>query len=228
MYEKILIVDDDIPLTRTLERILTTGDYHPLVAHTAEDGLRLALSEDPDLVLLDVMIPSMGGWEACRQLRQRSDVPVLFLTALGDTENVVHGLEIGADDYIVKPFEPPVILARIKAHLRRMNAPDKSPQQFFSFNDGALEIDLTAHTVTLNGEDVSLTRREFDLLSVLITNAGRVMTTDELVRQAWGRQYSSDNIKPYVHYLRKKIEPDPSSPRYVLTVRGVGYRFADD
>lgn len=229
MPAKILVVEDDIPLTKTLERILSAADYRSIICYTAEDGLRLALIEKPDLVLLDVMIPNMGGWEVCRQLREYSKVPVIFLTALGDAENIVRGLELGADDYVVKPFEPSVILARIKAHLRRVSASDRQ-ERFLSFNKGALTIDMIARTVNVQGQPVELTPREFDLLVVLASNAGRVLSTDELVQEAWNMRDLSagDNIKPYIHYLRKKIEPEPARPRYLVTVRGVGYRFEDE
>jgi DNA-binding response OmpR family regulator len=229
MPAKILVIEDDIPLTKTLERILIAADYRPMICYTAEDGLRLALLEKPDLVLLDVMIPNMGGWEVCRQVREYSHVPIIFLTALGDAEYIVRGLEIGADDYVVKPFEPSVILARIRAHLRRVSASDQQ-ERFLSFNRGALTIDLVARTVNVQGKAVELTPREFDLLVVLAANAGRVLSTDELVQEAWNMRDLSagDNIKPYIHYLRKKIEPEPTQPRYLVTVRGVGYRFEDE
>lgn len=226
MSLKILVVDDDIPLARTLQHILDGAGYDMLAAYTAEDGLHLALSEQPDLVLLDVMIPSMGGWEVCRRIRSKSAVPILFLTALGDSENIVRGLEMGGDDYIVKPFDPPVVLARIKAHLRRASASDQIRQQFAS-DDGAFLLDLPNHAVSVDGQAVDLTPREFELLAALARNAGRVLTASELVSLAWGmeNQGARDNIKPYIHYLRKKIERDPTAPRWVLTVRGIGYRF---
>lgn len=229
MLTKILIVDDDIALTQTLEQVLQSAMYYPIVAHTAEDGLRLALLEQPDLILLDVMIPAMGGWEMCRRLRQKSSVPVIFLTALGTSNDVVHGLEIGADDYIIKPFEPPIILARIKAQLRRMSANTDTPIQL-SFGNGKIEIDLAGRSVSCENVLVDLTRREFDLLATLAKNAGRVIPTPELAIQAWGPEYStsSENIKPYVHYLRKKIETDPTSPHWIQTVRGIGYRFSPE
>jgi DNA-binding response OmpR family regulator len=220
------VVDDDIPLVRTLQHILEGAGYDMLAAYTAEDGLQLALGEQPDLVLLDVMIPNMGGWEVCRRIRSKSTVPILFLTALGDSENIVRGLEMGGDDYIVKPFDPPVVLARINAQLRRASASDQIRQQFAS-DDGAFLMDLPNHAVSVDGEAVDLTPREFELLAALARNAGRVLTPGELVFQAWGmeNQGARDNIKPYIHYLRKKIERDPTAPRWVLTVRGIGYRF---
>ena len=219
------MIDDDIPLTKTLQRILAEGGYFSLVAHTAEDGLFLAMNEIPDLILLDVMIPNMGGWEVCRRVRIESEVPIIFLTAMGDSENIVKGLELGGDDYIVKPFNPKVVLARIRAHLRRINTPEQSPKLIF--DEGALIIDLLGHSVSKDGHLVELTPREYQLLTVLARNAGRVLTTNELVLNAWGmdKTMSRDNIKPYIHYLRKKIEKDPTSPKWVQTVRGIGYRF---
>jgi two-component system response regulator MtrA len=226
---RILVVDDDIALTKTIERILIDAGYAVVLAHTAEDGLRIALSEQPHLVLLDVMVPHIGGWETCRRLRELSDIPIIFLTALAEVENVVRGLEMGADDYLVKPFQHKELLARIKAHLRRMQATTK-PVRPFVFGDGALVVDLPAHRVESNGRKVELTPRESELLAALVGNAGRVVSTADLVWQAWGLKDSDavDNIKPYIHYLRKKIEVDPASPRWILTVRGVGYRFADE
>lgn len=229
MYQKILVVDDDFALTNTLERVLKGSGYVPVTAHTAEDGLRFAISQQPDLALLDVMVPSMGGWELCQRLRALSDMPIIFLTALGNVENVVRGLETGADDYMVKPFSHSEILARINAQLRRMR-PAGTPSQRFSFGKGTLTIDLAARLVQTAGQSVDLTPREFELLSALVCSAGRVIPTADLVRQAWGLDDSDalDNIKPYIHYLRKKIEVDPASPRWIVTVRGVGYRFAGE
>jgi DNA-binding response OmpR family regulator len=229
MLGKILVVDDDVALTKTIERILVDAGYSVILAHTAEDGLRLGLTQRPDLALLDIMVPNMGGWEVCQRLRGSSDIPIIFLTALGNVENVVRGLEMGADDYMVKPFKQPEILARIQAHLRRRQ-PASERQQKHQFGDGALSIDLSAHVVKLEGREVELTPREFELLATLVDNAGRVIPTPDLVWKAWGLKDESalDNIKPYIHYLRKKIELDPASPRWIKTVRGVGYRFADE
>lgn len=227
MPDTILVVDDDLHLTTTVESILADAGYRPIVAHTAEDGLHLAQEEEPDLAVLDVMIPTMGGWELCRRLRSFSDAPIIFLTALGDVDDVVHGLEMGADDYLVKPFRKPELLARIKAHLRR--ATSDNPAQKLRFGDGQLVIDLPQHQVLVDGREVDLTPREFDLLSTLAREAGRVMTTRELLNQAWNMDYEQgkDNIKPYIHYLRKKVEEDPAAPQWIVTVRGVGYRFTD-
>lgn len=228
MSDRILIIEDDLALAKTLEIILNQADYLPEVAHTAEDGVRLALSQPFDLILLDVMVPQMGGWEACRLLRESLDTPIVFLTAMGSVDDVVQGLELGADDYLVKPVEQAELLARIKAHLRRMvkfNPPDQKLQ----FGGRALRIDVAARIVLVNGGEVELTPREFDLLVALANDAGRVITTADLARKAWGIQDygAQENAKTYIHYLRKKLEVDPANPRWIHTVRGVGYRFAD-
>ncbi|MCP4422967.1 MAG: response regulator transcription factor [Chloroflexi bacterium] len=226
MSAKILIIDDDAALAKTIERVLLDAGYTAVIAHTTEDGIHLTLTEQPDLILLDVMVPSQGGWTACQQIRRFSEAPIIFLTALDAVENIVCGLEMGADDYIAKPFDQDELLARVMAHLRRGQA-DASAAQKYEFNDGALIIDIPAHVVTINGEAVELTPREFDLLLALATNAGQVVSTAELVQRAWGYtdQDALDNIKTYIHYLRKKIEDDPASPYWIRTVRGIGYRF---
>lgn len=228
MQTTILIVDDDIPLTKTLETLLSRHHYKPVVAHTAEDGVQLAQTANPQLILLDVMIPHMGGWAACRRIREKSDTPILFLTALSSTSDVVQGLELGADDYLTKPFEPEEFLARIKANLRRLRSAPAAAQ-ILSFREGALVMDLPARQVIVGGNEVGLTPREFDLLVVLAQNVNRVIPTMELISTAWGTNYgdSAENLKPYIHYLRRKIETDPGQPDWIKTVRGVGYRFVD-
>ena len=226
MAKKILVVDDDISLTKAIVQILTSADYIPLVAYTAEDGVALAQSKKPDLALLDVMVPTMGGWEMCREIRRFSDMPIIFLTAMGNVENVVQGLEVGADDYIVKPFDPAEVLARIMALLRRTTT-QTNADDFFEFANGQLMIDMPAHQVTVNGEVKELTNREFDLLLVLAKNANKVVTTADLAMQAWQfeDEHAIHNVKPYIHYLRKKLEADPADPRWIRTIRGVGYRL---
>jgi DNA-binding response OmpR family regulator len=188
----------------------------------------LALSDLFDLILLDVMVPHMGGWEVCRLLRQSLDIPIIFLTAMGSVDNVVRGLEMGADDYLVKPVEQAELLARIKAHLRRMEKFNVSSQRL-TFGDQSLIVDVSARLVLVEGQAVDLTPREFDLLLALVGNLGRVVTTADLARQAWGihDQGAQDNAKTYIHYLRKKLEADPAKPRWIHTVRGIGYRFVE-
>jgi DNA-binding response OmpR family regulator len=228
--QTILVVDDDQSLTEIIFQLLQDAGYDVLVAHTAEDGLDVTLSADPELALLDIMIPIMGGLELCKRIRVRSTMPIIFLTALGDVESVVQGLNAGADDYLVKPYQAPELLARIKAHLRRVQRELPAVPTHFEFGNGAMIVDLPSRRVIVEGREVELTPREFDLLSVLVTNAGRVITTTELIQTAWGVKFrdATDNIKPYIHYLRKKIERDPAAPRWIVTARGVGYRFVDE
>jgi DNA-binding response OmpR family regulator len=228
MADKILLIEDDIALAKTLAIVLNQANYLPSLAYTAEDGVRLALSDDFDLILLDVMVPHMGGWEVCRLLRQSIDTPIIFLTAMDAVDDVVRGLEIGADDYLVKPVEQAELLARIKAHLRRMEKLN-APLQKLTFGDQALVVDISARLVLVEGQEVDLTPREFDLLLALADNVGRVVTTADLARQAWGihDQGAQDNAKTYIHYLRKKLEADPAKPRWIHTVRGIAYRFAE-
>jgi DNA-binding response OmpR family regulator len=229
MSATILVVDDDVQLTYVMDVVLREEGFTPLVANTAEEGLRLAGAEEPDLALLDVMVPHIGGWELCRQIREWSNMPIIFLTALDETHNVVRGLELGADDYLTKPFVREELLARIRAQLRRVRRMPSTAQRL-SFGDGMLVVDLASRQVFVSGDEVELTPREFDLLAALARNAGRVLATAELAVQAWGEAYrdAGDNVKPYIHYLRKKLESDASNPRWIHTARGVGYRFVDD
>ena len=228
MQQTILVVDDDVPLANTIASLLNSAGFSVITTYTAEDGLESMRQVQPQLAILDIMVPVQGGLELCRQIRTLSDIPIIFLTALGDVEQVVQGLEIGADDYIVKPFRSPELIARIKAHLRR-NPSVEEQATLLHFGDNDIAIDLLARQVTVRGEHVEMTPREYDLLIALAQTPGRVRTNADLLREAWGidENQASDNIKPYIHYLRKKFEDDPASPRWILTVRGVGYRFAN-
>jgi two-component system KDP operon response regulator KdpE len=178
------------------------------------------------LVLLDIMMPDMDGWEVCRRLRDLSDVPIIFLTARGEIRDVVKGLELGADDYIVKPYDNDELVARVRAHLRRAPAPSISEE--LSFDGGNFRINFLNREVRVRNNQIHLTPKEFNLLGVLVRNSGRVITRTELVKEAWGPEYADaiDSLKLYVHYLRQKVEEDPQHPDYILTSRGVGYRFA--
>ncbi len=226
MSARILLVDDDVSLCNAIENTLASAGYQSTIAYTAEDGLQLALNQPPDLILLDIMVPASGGWEVCRRIREQSDVPIIFLTALGNTENIVYGLEVGADDYMVKPFEDAELLARIKAHLRRTQGGNA---QRLVFGKDEIILDLRARVVTVQGKQVDLTPREYELLVTLATQAGRVVPAPELADRAWGMKddAATENLKPYIHYLRKKIEVDSAAPRWITTVRGVGYRFTE-
>lgn len=228
MADKILVVDDDENNVWLVSTILKHNGFEVVEAFSAEEGLRAAYQLQPDLVLLDIMMPNMDGWEVCSRLRELSEVPIIFLSAKTNIKDVVRGLEEGADDYIMKPFDNQELIARVKAHLRR-KPQSKETIEELTMDNGNFGINFLKREVTVRGQMIDLTPKEYDLLATLIRNIGRVVTRSELVRQAWGPEYTDANesLKLYVHYLRRKIETDPDSPRYVLTSRGVGYRFAD-
>jgi two-component system, OmpR family, KDP operon response regulator KdpE len=227
MAEKILVIDDEETTAQLMTMLLEKRGYEVIKAYRAEDGLRKAYRAQPDLVLLDIMMPDMDGWEVCKRLREMSDMPIIFLTARGEVKDVVRGLEMGADDYIIKPCDNDELVARVKAHLRRSPRPGLSDE--LVFNDGKFRINFMNREVTIRNEEKHLTPKEFNLLAVLVRNAGRVVTRSELVTQAWGDEYSDaiDSLKLYIHYLRLKLEVDAQNPEYILTSRGVGYRFAN-
>lgn len=227
MADKILVVDDDENTVWLISTILKRSNFEVIESFTPEDGLKQAYQKHPDLVLLDVMMPGMDGWEVCRRLRELSDVPIIFLTAKASIDDVVKGLDTGADDYLIKPFDKEELVARVRAHLRRV--PIQKDVDELTFDNGNLTINFLNREVRVRGKVVELTPKEFDLLSTLVRNVGRVLTRQELITQAWGPEYAEANesLKLYIHYLRKKIEADPAKPEYILTSRGVGYRFAD-
>jgi two-component system KDP operon response regulator KdpE len=227
MVEKILVIDDEEMTVQLIAMLLERRGYEVIRAYRAEEGLRQAYRTHPDLILLDIMMPDMDGWEVCRRLRELSDVPIIFLTARDDVRDVVKGLEMGADDYIFKPYDNDELIARIRAHLRR--APKPSVAEELVFDGGNFRINFISREVKVKGQPVHLTPKEFNLLGVLARNSGRVITRTELVKEAWGPEYGDaiDSLKLYIHYLRQKVEDDPQHPGYILTSRGVGYRFAD-
>ena len=222
---KLLIVDDAPEMTHFLQSALAGDGYTVAVAHNAREGLRLAHHFRPDAILLDVMMPEMDGWQMLNHLREFSDVPVIMLTAIAGTEHKVHGLDLGADDYITKPFEMRELKARVRAALRRATMPHGTTAEVLSFDEGRLVIDIVAHKVSVCGLEVSLTPIEQKLLLYLAINAGRVLTYDQILDNVWGPGYedSVTNLKVYVRRLRQKIEPEPGEPRYVRTQWGIGY-----
>lgn len=227
MIEKILVIDDEEPTVQLISILLERRGYEVTRALRAEDGLRKAYRTHPDLVLLDIMMPDMDGWEVCRRLRELSDVPIVFLTARSEIRDVVKGLEMGADDYIVKPYDNDELVARVRAHLRRSPAPTIAEE--LVFDGGDFRVNFINREVRVRNTQIHLTPKEFNLLGVLVRNAGRVITRTELVKEAWGPEYTDaiDSLKLYIHYLRQKVETDPQRPDYILTSRGVGYRFAN-
>jgi DNA-binding response OmpR family regulator len=224
---KILVVDDDPHMREalTISLELHWDDATILAAKDGEEGLRLFAEHDPDVVLLDVSMPGKDGFLVLREIRQRSDVPVLMLTARGDETAQVRGLEFGADDYVVKPFSHLALLARIKAVLRRAELPPPSTA-LPDFTAGALAIHFQNREVTVHGERVALTPIEYKLLYHLVRNAGRVLPQQTLLNRVWGEDYdaTSDYLKVYISRLRAKLER-PGDAHYIETVRGLGYRF---
>ena len=227
MPQKILVIEDDSAIAALTRLQLEGKGFLVQIASSGVDGLRQAYTLQPDLVLLDIMMPDMDGWTVCQRLREMSDVPVIFVTAVGQERNIVRGLQMGADDYIVKPFSTKEMHARIEAVLRRRRQGDDQelPRQYIN---GWLMVDTEQHQVMVNGQPVDLSPIEFRLLNALIRNEGRVLTHEYLLEQVWGPAYKEERhyLKLYVWYLRQKIEPDINNPAYIMTERGVGYRFA--
>jgi DNA-binding response OmpR family regulator len=229
----ILLVEDESTLLATIAYNLRREGYRVLAAADGETALAAA-AEGPDLVVLDVLLPKLDGFEVCRRLRRDSAVPILMLTAKGDEVDRVVGLELGADDYLTKPFSMRELLARVKALLRRRDlltaeiAGRAAVTEGEHLVAGDLEIDLPAHRVMKAGESVLLTPKEFDLLTFLVRHRGHVFSADRLLEQVWGYDYSADprTVPVHIHGLREKLEEDLSRPQRIETVRGVGYRFA--
>lgn len=227
MAKHILLVDDDALMRRSLAFNLEQAGYRASAAANAEDALALARRDPPDLILLDIGLPGMDGLDALRSFQQRSDTPIIFVTARRRELDQALGLELGADDYITKPFDVNVLLARIKAVLRRYerSAPSKTIRERLEVGD--LVIEPAAHVVSLAGEPLDLAPREFDLLCALALHAGQVVSVDDLLAQVWGAEYEGETQAVYVHirWLREKIEADPQNPRRIVTIRGVGYKL---
>ncbi len=203
--------------------------YQVLEAHSGLEALEMIRTKLPDLVLLDVMMPDLDGFETLRMLREFSSVPVIMLTAKGEENDKVYGLELGADDYITKPFGPRELSSRIKAVLRRAEMPATSPDTAILKIDDRLSVDFNQREVIVNGKRIKLRPTEYRLLYHLIENAGWTVPHDQLLAKVWGYEYRDEAhyVRLYVNYLREKIEEDPSNPKYILTERGVGYRFVD-
>ena len=227
MPERILAVDDDPLLLQLIEQTLHKGGYEVILAFEGQEGLQLLAERRPQLVVLDIMLPNVDGWEICRRIRKVSTIPIIMLTARGSHSDIVRGLEAGADDYLVKPFHPDELLARVSAVLRRVAMPPPTQKAPLRFGNGSLVIDPTERLVTVDGELVDLTRTEFDLLLFMAYRPGRILTTEIIFENVWS--YDADanleSVKWYVWRLRKKIEKDSSNPQYIVTERGVGYRF---
>ena len=225
MPAKILVVDDARETTWLLNKMLAEAGYEVRVAHDGMEGLQQAYTFQPDLVLLDVMMPDMDGWSMLHRLREFADIPVIMLTAVGSEDDKVHGLDLGADDYLTKPFGMEELKARIRATLRRAAPAEPGASHPLRFDGGQLVIDPSSHQVTVRGEQIELTPTEYRLLLYLAYNAGQVLSNEQILENVWGPGYEDGqaNIKVYVWCLRRKLEVDPRRPRYILTKRGIGY-----
>ncbi len=223
----VLVVDDERRYRDLLEMNLVRRGYRVLQARDGLGALNLAEAEAPDLIVLDLMLPDMDGYEVCRRLRAHSTVPIIMLTARAEDAQKVRGLEHGADDYVTKPFSADELLARIEAVLRRVR-PDRRGAIAVQLDDGDLRIELEQRRVTLRGHEVALTPGEYRLLAELAASAGRVIVQEELLRRVWGPEYvgATELLQTAVRRLRVKIEADPAKPRHILTKRGVGYLLA--
>jgi len=222
---EILIIDDDRNLTSLLSEFLNTQGFTSRCIANGRDGLRELFNRKPDLVVLDVTMPQMDGWEVLKRIREVSDVPVIMLTARDEEPNILRGFSLGADDYVTKPFSFAQLAARIKAVLGRRGDSSRSER----LQVGDLEVDLASRYVTRAGVMIKLTPTEFNLLVTLMRHQGKVLSNEDLVRQVWGPQYANEIgfVRRYIWHLRQKIEPDPENPQYIHNERGFGYRFGD-
>ncbi len=222
-HQTILVIDDDYNLRRLIKYALAHEGYVVHVAHDGQEGWHVFFDLRPDLVILDIMMPQMDGWEVCKRIREVSEVPIIILTASVYGKDIVRGLNMGADDYLTKPFRVSELLARVQAVLRRVSVSKPTPV----YADDHLTIDLGNRRVLVQGEPVPLTSIEFNLLAVMVKHANHVLSTGQLLEQVWGWDHvdNVDYVRVFVFRLRQKIEPDPKSPRYILTERGAGYRF---
>ena len=228
---RILLVEDERSIAEPFAKILRREGFEPVLAGTAAEALQRARDSSPDLVLLDLTLPDGDGRDVCRTLRAESPVPVIMVTARGTETDRIVGLELGADDYVVKPFSAAEVVARIRAVLRRVrasgaDAPAAPPAAPLAI--GELEVDLAARRVHLAGTEVELSRKEFDLLAELVRHAGRVVTREDLMSRVWDENWfgSTKTLDVHMGWLRRKLDDDPGDPRFIHTVRGVGFRFA--
>lgn len=228
--EKILVVDDEATIRELISFHLNKNNFQTITAKDGQSVFELVRTQRPDLIILDILLPGLDGIEICRELRRDNNVPIIFLTSMNDPSDVVLGLGVGGDDYIIKPFNPKEMIARVKANLRRSrlqntNCIHSEQKRILSYP--GLIIDLSSRTVQVNGSPVPLTNKEFELLVLLAENPNRIFNYDQLLELVWQFNDKADyrTLMVHINRLRKKIEPDPSKPKYIITVRGVGYKL---
>ncbi len=224
----ILVVDDELEIIRALSRSLTAHGYRVFTAENGEDAVRLTFQQRPDLLLLDLVLPGMSGLEVCREIREKSNVPILVLSVKDAERDKVQALDLGADDYIQKPFGMDEVLARIRVALRHKAQTQTGTEPLIQI--GPLQVDVARRRVQVDGREIKLTPTEYDLLGVFLTHRGKILTRKMLLSLVWGEeeQAKTHSLHVYVANVRQKIEPVPEHPRFILTVPGVGYRFNDD
>ena len=226
--KKILIVDDEERMLRFIRLNLEHDGFQVIEAQKGHEALDKMRTDFPDLILLDVMLPDLDGFEVLRMVREISNTPVIMLTAKGEEDDRVRGLELGADDYVTKPFSPRELVSRVKAVLRRVEVEGAADRDVLQVDD-RLKIDFSRREIFVNGQLVKLRPTEYRLLYHLVQNAGWVLTYDQILSRVWGYEYRDEPhyVRLYINYLRQKLEDDPANPKYILTERGVGYRFVD-
>ena len=226
--QRVLVVDDEPRMIGVIRMNLELEGYQVFAATNGIEALDEVRKNIPDLIILDVMMPELDGFETLRMLREFSNVPVIMLTAKGEEEDIVYGLELGADDYVTKPFGARALTSRVKAVLRRVGSVVEPGEAILKIDD-RLQVDFNKHEVIVEGEHIKLRPTEYRLLYHLIENAGWTLTHEQILAKVWGYEYRDEShyVRLYVNYLRDKIEEDPSNPKYILTERGVGYRFVD-
>ncbi|MGB7876824.1 MAG: response regulator transcription factor [Anaerolineales bacterium] len=224
--KKILLIDDDPDFLQLTSHIFENAGAHVIMARDGLEGISKLFTHRPNLIILDVMMPGQDGFEVCQRIRQISNTPLIMLTALNNEQEILKGLDAGADDFLSKPFNSEVLLARAKAVLRRSEQ-SNGHQTVLNYDDGRLKIDLEKHRVLIKGKQVKLTPVEFRLLTYLVSNTGKVLSFVQILDNVWGSEYkgNDDYVHVYISQLRRKIELDTKNPRYILSVHGVGYLF---
>lgn len=226
--ELVLVVDDEKTLVKALSFNLEKEGFRVDQAYDGEEALQKVFAIKPDIVVLDLMLPVLDGFEVCRRIRKKLEIPIIMLTARGEDIDKVLGLELGADDYLTKPFNSRELVARIKAILRRSSFREEEPKKVLQI--GNLQIDLLQHRVRLEGREIALTSKEFALLSFMASNAGNVYSREQLLEEVWGYDYYGDvrTVDVHIRHLREKIEKDPGNPEFLLTIWGTGYKMRED
>jgi two-component system KDP operon response regulator KdpE len=223
----VLMIDDDQTLVQMVKSTLEQAGLSVMTAADGQEGLRKMYQGRPDLIILDINMPTMDGWTVCARIREVSNIPIIMLTARNEPEEIVRGLDLGADDYILKPFETNVLMARVRANLRRAAAQPTLFKQNVLYSDDYLTINLDEHRVTASGDTVRLTPTEFNLMAYLVDASPRIVPYRELLENIWGFEYIDDidYLRVYIWHLRRKLEPDPKNPTYIINELGLGYRF---